>query len=114
MPSSRNSALRGSPASTSTSRPRSQQTRDTVQCVAVRGNRSVLVSRVETSENITWRAATFQREDEIMQTFDFWDTLCARRFMRDEVYWRTREGKKDPKGFEFANVIPIEENCAKV
>lgn len=49
-----------------------------------------------------------------MNSWDFWDTLGARRFMRDEVHWRTREGKADPWGFEYANVIPIQENVGKV
>jgi hypothetical protein len=48
-----------------------------------------------------------------MKSFDVWDTLLTRRFMRDEWHYRTREGKPDPKGFEFANLLPIQENVAK-
>lgn len=49
-----------------------------------------------------------------MNSFDIWDTVLARRFMRDEWHWRGREGKPDPMGYEFANLIPIAENVAKV
>lgn len=50
----------------------------------------------------------------MFNSFDMWDTLVTRRYMRDEVYWRTREHKPDPWGFEFDNVIPIMENIYKV
>ena len=53
-----------------------------------------------------------------MNSFDFWDTLVARRFMRDEIHWRLREGKsrtfEEAAAFELAHLIPIKANCIHV
>lgn len=50
-----------------------------------------------------------------MNSFDAWDTLIARRTMRDEIYWQMREGKtfEQATEFELSNLIPIAENVAK-
>lgn len=51
-----------------------------------------------------------------MNSWDCWDTLLARRTMRDELHWLQREGwtRERARTFELDNLIPIKENIDRV